>query len=172
MRDAYRISVVHGISYRLAIFWSAAKKSSFPQVRYPTFNLYTVSSVYRRSFFQTFLPFTCTAIPSIRRIFLQYTSFFLRRGNFTVIFSSKYRIFVLQSINRPIRLTTPQTGANHTENISENDERCLKSSCKNILPSEDKSAATYIPSIISPIIARSEERRVGKECRSRWSPDH
>ena len=30
MRDAYRISIVHGISYRLAIFWSAAKKSSFP----------------------------------------------------------------------------------------------------------------------------------------------
>ena len=24
----------------------------------------------------------------------------------------------------------------------------------------------------SPIIARSEERRVGKECRSRWSPYH
>ena len=25
---------------------------------------------------------------------------------------------------------------------------------------------------ISEIVARSEERRVGKECRSRWSPDH
>src|SRR2546426_5644358 len=24
----------------------------------------------------------------------------------------------------------------------------------------------------SPVAARSEERRVGKECRSRWSPDH
>src|SRR5450432_3451505 len=24
----------------------------------------------------------------------------------------------------------------------------------------------------SPLIARSEERRVGKECRSRWSPYH
>src|SRR5207248_7611097 len=25
---------------------------------------------------------------------------------------------------------------------------------------------------VSPAAARSEERRVGKECRSRWSPDH
>ena len=24
----------------------------------------------------------------------------------------------------------------------------------------------------NPMITRSEERRVGKECRSRWSPDH
>ena len=29
----------------------------------------------------------------------------------------------------------------------------------------------FLPSIIS-IVVRSEERRVGKECRSRWSPDH
>src|SRR5690606_40381939 len=27
-------------------------------------------------------------------------------------------------------------------------------------------------SILHDWIARSEERRVGKECRSRWSPDH
>src|SRR5256885_4070291 len=25
---------------------------------------------------------------------------------------------------------------------------------------------------VSPALTRSEERRVGKECRSRWSPDH
>ena len=25
---------------------------------------------------------------------------------------------------------------------------------------------------LSPRLVRSEERRVGKECRSRWSPDH
>src|SRR3989454_11636846 len=31
-------------------------------------------------------------------------------------------------------------------------------------------AATFIGS--SPIRQRSEERRVGEECRSRWSPDH
>ena len=26
--------------------------------------------------------------------------------------------------------------------------------------------------IIVPLVKRSEERRVGKECRSRWSPSH
>ena len=29
-----------------------------------------------------------------------------------------------------------------------------------------------IPSLFVLFIARSEERRVGKECRSRWSPYH
>src|SRR2546427_10642034 len=33
-------------------------------------------------------------------------------------------------------------------------------------------AASLGESLISPTIARSEERRVGKECRSRWSPYH
>ena len=28
------------------------------------------------------------------------------------------------------------------------------------------------PIIVPPTPLRSEERRVGKECRSRWSPDH
>ena len=30
----------------------------------------------------------------------------------------------------------------------------------------------FIPSEKLSIVARSEERRVGKECRSRWSPYH
>src|SRR3712207_9587661 len=29
-----------------------------------------------------------------------------------------------------------------------------------------------LPAIIRPSFTRSEERRVGKECRSRWSPYH
>ena len=29
-----------------------------------------------------------------------------------------------------------------------------------------------IPITTSPFLTRSEERRVGKECRSRWSPYH
>ena len=32
--------------------------------------------------------------------------------------------------------------------------------------------ATLYMTVISFIIGRSEERRVGKECRSRWSPYH
>ena len=31
---------------------------------------------------------------------------------------------------------------------------------------------TFIPLIMAVIMSRSEERRVGKECRSRWSPYH
>src|SRR5439155_13890986 len=37
-------------------------------------------------------------------------------------------------------------------------------------PPPPSSTAT-IPPIAKPAPARSEERRVGKECRSRWSPD-
>ena len=29
-----------------------------------------------------------------------------------------------------------------------------------------------VPAIIAMTVTRSEERRVGKECRSRWSPYH
>ena len=31
---------------------------------------------------------------------------------------------------------------------------------------------TLLLAVISVLLARSEERRVGKECRSRWSPYH
>ena len=33
-------------------------------------------------------------------------------------------------------------------------------------------ASTLTMTIVIPIFLRSEERRVGKECRSRWSPYH
>ena len=36
----------------------------------------------------------------------------------------------------------------------------------------DKSNAILIPTWYSGTHGRSEERRVGKECRSRWSPYH
>src|SRR2546429_6418716 len=35
-----------------------------------------------------------------------------------------------------------------------------------------RDAETDLPEPTTPAIARSEERRVGKECRSRWSPYH
>ena len=38
----------------------------------------------------------------------------------------------------------------------------------NIIPAD----ATVVTSINLKSLARSEERRVGKECRSRWSPYH
>ena len=33
-------------------------------------------------------------------------------------------------------------------------------------------ALTCLCDLVLPLILRSEERRVGKECRSRWSPYH
>src|SRR5690554_7387365 len=33
-------------------------------------------------------------------------------------------------------------------------------------------ARLYLDGAVWPAVARSEERRVGKECRSRWSPYH
>ena len=33
-------------------------------------------------------------------------------------------------------------------------------------------AAVAVLTFAIPMVARSEERRVGKECRSRWSPYH
>src|SRR5258706_12065736 len=36
----------------------------------------------------------------------------------------------------------------------------------------DNSIMTTTPSVADFLAARSEERRVGKECRSRWSPYH
>src|SRR5438309_11896999 len=40
--------------------------------------------------------------------------------------------------------------------------------------SEGRGEGRYLQSVISASygLMRSEERRVGKECRSRWSPDH
>src|SRR2546425_12143363 len=35
-----------------------------------------------------------------------------------------------------------------------------------------KFSVTYAKLTIEPVSRRSEERRVGKECRSRWSPYH
>src|SRR3712207_9576138 len=35
-----------------------------------------------------------------------------------------------------------------------------------------KNACMLYNAMISPLVPRSEERRVGKECRSRWSPYH
>ena len=40
-----------------------------------------------------------------------------------------------------------------------------------LLPFRDVESIFLIPSA-PPITSRSEERRVGKECRSRWSPYH
>ena len=45
--------------------------------------------------------------------------------------------------------------------------------CVVISPDEmNRSLRTVIIAPMTTVRRRSEERRVGKECRSRWSPDH
>ena len=44
--------------------------------------------------------------------------------------------------------------------------------CKAIAPTLDDLAAAYEGKLQIVKLLRSEERRVGKECRSRWSPYH
>ena len=39
-------------------------------------------------------------------------------------------------------------------------------------PTEQPKATEYRPELLKVPTGRSEERRVGKECRSRWSPYH
>ena len=45
--------------------------------------------------------------------------------------------------------------------------KCKHAPCKNGCP-----VGVKIPEFLAEIVKRSEERRVGKECRSRWSPYH
>ena len=52
-----------------------------------------------------------------------------------------------------------------------------ESNCMNILYENGVTGYTVIPEVYGfgrsgPKMGRSEERRVGKECRSRWSPYH
>ena len=57
----------------------------------------------------------------------------------------------------------------HCKNINE-DTVCPV--CKNTEFSDDYSGLLVVVDPENSILARSEERRVGKECRSRWSPYH
>ena len=50
--------------------------------------------------------------------------------------------------------------------------RALGSGGRGSAPLVWLSALTAVLSIVAVVIVRSEERRVGKECRSRWSPYH
>src|SRR2546426_1624444 len=55
--------------------------------------------------------------------------------------------------------------------IDLHDVRCLRGRGSSLTGSEER-AAGRPPEIVHTKANRSEERRVGKECRSRWSPYH
>ena len=54
----------------------------------------------------------------------------------------------------------------------ENKEKILFTSESVTEGHPDKICDAISDAILDALIARSEERRVGKECRSRWSPYH
>ena len=56
--------------------------------------------------------------------------------------------------------------------INDREAKCLSAKDRGKVPVVDEQPAPSTSQVIQPIIARSEERRVGKECRSRWSPYH
>ena len=47
-----------------------------------------------------------------------------------------------------------------------------KVTLKSLKKNKTRTVVTVIGIVLSAAMIRSEERRVGKECRSRWSPYH
>ena len=83
----------------------------------------------------------------------KYEKLPLRNGVGIVLLNSENKVFVAKRIDNPKNFwQMPQGGINKNEDFYTAALRELK---------EETS-----------IVSRSEERRVGKECRSRWSPYH
>ena len=70
-----------------------------------------------------------------------------------------------QKVITPIRLQAYERATMFLERISPN-------ALINSVHKQGMSARMFQVKMIAMIRNRSEERRVGKECRSRWSPDH
>ena len=52
------------------------------------------------------------------------------------------------------------------------EERISTQFCGLVLAQDDEEEGSYLSTQLVDEVRRSEERRVGKECRSRWSPYH
>ena len=81
-------------------------------------------------------------------------------------------------INNSFKEMHPADAADIIENLSENNrEKLIKLNNFKIDPEvfvelNESVQSEIIKYLSSEAIVRSEERRVGKECRSRWSPYH
>ena len=58
------------------------------------------------------------------------------------------------------------------EEIEIREIKAIKEMVTTLLPAPEPGDDPYPLVTVEPYTARSEERRVGKECRSRWSPYH
>src|SRR2546429_8083136 len=81
-------------------------------------------------------------------------------AQFTFLFAG---VWFAQEILKAMRASQQQFGALLRLSMSEGPEE---------RPKECEAIHNSTPGVVSSAMARSEERRVGKECRSRWSPYH
>src|SRR5438477_9423144 len=90
---------------------------------------------------------------------------------FVVFFFFFFFFFFFSSRRRHTRLT-----CDWSSDVCSSDLFCIGGPMIHNLirraPERVVAAAMMQPSGFRPELPRSEERRVGKECRSRWSPEH
>ena len=83
----------------------------------------------------------------------------------------------MTSVSTPQTSDVGATGTDHTTDRAERIERIRQAAYRirrNALEMGEVQGQGYIGQAlgVADVLARSEERRVGKECRSRWSPYH
>ena len=76
----------------------------------------------------------------------------------------------LQSLKEPKKEYTWEDVYLNINKLSEEISKYIKKGDRCLLVSENR--PEWMISDLSIMLSRSEERRVGKECRSRWSPYH
>ena len=90
--------------------------------------------------------------------------------------SDSIAAYVAHLLNANLLIVTNVNGI-YTREPSEKGSRFISViEAKNLLTFEESSIDLMLPSLLiefgTNCVLRSEERRVGKECRSRWSPYH
>ena len=76
------------------------------------------------------------------------------------------------SLGELLRLGAPADGRWDAWGVSAELERGLLPRLPDPLPLDESAGREPEPAVAERFVDRSEERRVGKECRSRWSPYH
>src|SRR2546430_17332181 len=88
---------------------------------------------------------------------------------YTTLFRSVKR---LRDVRQPVPLLRDLVGGGHAEMVGgEHEEAVVGTDEDAAVLGGDRDGAT-VPADVRIDHGRSEERRVGKECRSRWSPYH
>src|SRR5256885_4796268 len=84
-----------------------------------------------------------------------------------------YKVTGVQTCALPISRSSPRRAFSYLDAEHAGDGRAsLNERFENALRGLDLAFQPIVRWPEKRLVARSEERRVGKECRSRWSPDH